>query len=658
MDATEPTPEPTAAVPATTRTPRWLVVVGVVLLAVLVAVALQTPVQDRVPAFAAQDVSVIAHAGAQAYAPSNTIAAFDLALEQGAHVLEMDLQLTADDEVVVIHDATVDRTTGASGAVRDLTLEELRELDAGWYFEDDDGEHPYRGQGVTIPALDEVLERYPDTPLIVELKLDGGQAIIQPVIDLVRDHGRDDGSVTIASFSADYLRPVRAQLPDVPTNMPEGESTAFYVRHLAGLHPWWSPPGELFQVPEFHDGRHVVTPRFVRAAERLGVDVQVWTVNEIDQMHRLLDAGVHGIMTDHPDVLVEVLEERAAAEEADPGGYGDQLDRARELQDGPAWLTTLLHVITFLGDEEFYLLVFPVLYWAISRRLGIRLGVMLLLTAGINSIGKLVPASPRPAFLDPALERVPEATFGIPSGHSQNGAAIWGLLAASLRRWWAVVGAVALIVAIGWSRIHLGAHFLEDVLIGWTLGLVLLGLYLWLEAPVRRWLLRLRPRDQVLAGVVASLALIVPAVVLSARLQGRRFDWPGLVDVEAAIGPSAAVTPAATLAGLAIGLVLLRARGGFESDGPLGQRVLRVLAGLVGVVVLWQGLGAVFPGGEDPLALVLRYVRYALVGAWVGGVAPLLFVRFGLARPAAVAEEAPPPVTSPPAEVPDRPARR
>jgi hypothetical protein len=294
-------------------------------------------------------------------------------------------------------------------------------------------------------------------------------------------------------------------------------------------------------------------------------------------------------------------------------------------------------VVTFLGDEEFYLLVFPVLYWAVSRRVGIRLGVMLLLTAGINSIAKLVPTSPRPAFLDPSLERVPEATFGIPSGHSQNAVAIWGLLAVTLRRWWAAVGAVVLVAAIGWSRIHLGAHFLEDVLIGWTLGALLLGLYLWLEAPVRRWLARQRPADQVLAGVVASLALIAPAVLLSARLQGRRFDWPGLLDVDAAIGPSSVVTPAATLAGLAVGLVLLRRGGGFESDGPLGQRVLRVLLGLVGVIAFWQGLGAVFPGGEDPLALLLRYVRYGLVGAWVGGIAPLLFVRFGLARPAAPA---------------------
>jgi glycerophosphoryl diester phosphodiesterase/membrane-associated phospholipid phosphatase len=616
------------------RTPRWLLAVGVLLLTVLVAVGFQSPVQERVPHFAGRDVSVIAHSGAQGHAPTNTLPAFDVALEQGADTLEMDLQLTADDEVVVIHDATVDRTTDGAGPVAELTLDELRELDAGWYFEDAEGAHPFRGQDIRIPTLREILETYPDTHLIVELKTDGGDGIIQPVIDLVREHGRDDGTVTVASFSSDFLVPVREQLPEVPTNMPEGETTGFYVRQLVGLHPWWSPPGELFQVPEYHDGRHVVTPRFVRSAERLGIDVQVWTVNETEQMHRLLDAGVHGIMTDYPDRLVQVLDERAAAGAADPGGYGDQLDRARELQAGPGWLTTLMHVVTFIGDEEFYLLVFPILYWAISRRLGIRLGVMLLLTAGINGIGKLVPVSPRPAFLDPSLERVPEATFGIPSGHSQNAVAIWGLLAASLRRWWAVVAAVVLIVAIGVSRIYLGAHFLEDVLIGWTIGAVLLGLYLWLEAPVRRWLVRLRPADQVLAGFVASLALIAPAVLLSARLQGRRFDWPGLVHVEEAIGPSSVVTPAATLAGLAIGLVLLRQRGGFESDGPLGQRALRVLAGLVGVVVLWQGLGAVFPGGEDLVSLLLRYVRYALVGAWVGGIAPLLFVRFGLARAA------------------------
>jgi glycerophosphoryl diester phosphodiesterase len=194
---------------------------------------------------------------------------------------------------------------------------------------------------VRIPTLGEVFERYPDTHLVIELKTDGGPAIIQPVIDLVVEHDRAD-SVTIASFDEDYLAPVREQLPDVPTNMPESEAQAFYLRQLVGLHPWWEPPGELFQVPETHDltlpgftidDVTVPTRRFVHAAERLGVDVQVWTVNEVEQMHRLLDAGVHGILTDYPDRLVEVLAER----EAERGtARGEDLSATTASSSGPS----------------------------------------------------------------------------------------------------------------------------------------------------------------------------------------------------------------------------------------------------------------------------------------------------------------------------------
>lgn len=608
--------------------PRWLPLLGAGLLAVLVAVGLQVPAPPT-PDAGPPDPLVIAHAGAQGHAPGDTIEAFDLALEQGADVLEMDVQLTADDELVVTHDATVDRMTDGTGTIREMTVEEVQALDAGHGFTAEDGSHPWRGQGVRIPTFAEVLERYPDTPMIVEMKTEAGPAVVDPTIAMVREHGRDDGSLVLASFDRSYLDPVREALPEVPTNMPEGETTGFYIRHLAGLHPWWTPPGELFQVPEYHEGRHVVTSRFVDAAERLGIEVQVWTVNEPEQMHRLLDAGVHGIMTDVPDVLVEVLAEREAA--GDPARYADQLQRARDLHEGPGWLLALLHGVTFLGDEEFYLLVFPVLYWSVSRRVGIRLGAMLLLTSSVNAIGKLLVASPRPPFLDPSLERVPETTFGIPSGHAQNAVAVWGLLGATVRRWWAVVGAVLLSAAIGWSRVHLGAHFLEDVLVGWAVGAVLLGLFLLLQGRVAAWWLRLRPAMQVLAGVVASLVFITPGVVLSARLQGQHVPWPGLADPVATTGASAVVTPAATLAGLLAGLVLLRVRGGFDSGGALHLRFARVAVGMVGVIVLWLGLGTLFPDGEGALDLALRYLRYGLVGAWVGGVAPILFVRLGLA---------------------------
>jgi glycerophosphoryl diester phosphodiesterase/membrane-associated phospholipid phosphatase len=636
-----------AHTPGGRRVSRWLLVVALLLLAAIVAAWSQVEPKERVGHFAEREVSVIAHAGAQGHAPSNTIEAFEIALEQGADTLEMDLQLTADDEVVAIHDGTVDRTTDGEGAVRDLTLDELKELDAGWYFEDDEGEHPFRGQGVEIPTLAEILESFDDAYLVLELKLDGGEAIIQEVIDLVVEHDRQD-TVTIASFSEDYLGPVREQLPDVPTNMPESESTAFYVRQLVGLHPWWDPPGELFQVPETHDASfgpvelddlRVPTARFVRAAERLGLDVHVWTVNEPEAFHRLLDAGVHGIITDYPDRLVEVIEQREAERLAVRGPdelarYADQIERSERLQEEHGWATPLMEVLTFLGDEEFYLLAFPLLYWVVSRRLGLRLGVMLLLTASLNSWLKLLWATPRPSFLVPQVGAVTETSFGLPSGHAQNAAAIWGTLAVLLRGWWVRLALVVLIALIGWSRIHLGVHFLEDMLLGWLVGgLLVLGFVL-LGPRIGRWWQRQHPAQQVLAAVTASLALIAPAALLSGRLEGLQFPWPGLADPAALTGASHAVTPAATLAGFGIGLVALSARGGFDSSGPWGQRALRALLGLVGVVVLWQGLGALLPGGEEPLDLVLRYLRYALVGAWVGGLAPALFVRLGLARPA------------------------
>jgi glycerophosphoryl diester phosphodiesterase/membrane-associated phospholipid phosphatase len=616
-----------------TRTRRRLTLLLVLLVGVTVAGWLQVDPLDPPPTAMDGEVSIIAHAGAQGHAPPNTMEAFGAALELGADTLEMDLQLTADGEVVTIHDGTVDRTTDGSGAVNELTLEQFQALDAGATWEADDGATPYRGQGVRHATLREVFDAFPDTPLVIELKTDGGEAIIQPVVDLVDEHGRQD-DVVVASFSEDYLRPVREQLPGVTTNMPETETYAFYVRTLAGMHPWWSAPGEVFQVPEEFDGRRVVTPRFTRAAERLGVEVHVWTVNEPEQMHRVLDAGAHALITDYPDRVVEVLAEREAAQAADPAGYGGQIARAESLQDRFAWLTPLFVVATFLGDEEFYLLMLPITYWAISRRFGTRLGVMLLVSAGVNGLFKSLFVTPRPTFLAPEVGVVSETSFGLPSGHAQNGAAIWGLLAVSVRSWPVRLGLVALIAVIGWSRIHLGVHFLEDITAGWVIGALLVVAFVVLEGRFGRWWARVGTTERVLASVTAAMAMIAPATLLSGRLVNVAFRWPGLEDAADTIGASHVVTPAATLAGFGIGVALLQVRGGFDHRGPIPRRVVRVLVGLVVTVVLWQGLGAVLPGGEEPLALVLRALRYGLVGAWVGGLAPLLFVRFGLAGPA------------------------
>lgn len=611
---------------------RWLTALfGVLAAGVLTAPLLSREPVDPVPHFAANRPAIIAHAGAQGHAPPNTVEAFELALDLGADTLEMDLQLTADDEIVVHHDGTVDDQTDGRGAIRALATEELAELDAGHAFEDDDGEHPFRGQGVRIPTLGEVFDAFPDTFMVLEIKTDGGPDVVEAVAERVRAHGRI-GSVAIASSDDAFIDEVRRRLPEVPTAMARQEIRHLFGLQTVGLHRWWEPPGELLQVPEFHNGTHLASHRFVAAATELGVDTHVWTVNERERMHRLLATGAHGIITDHPDRLVDVIDQRAADEPL-PGVDRGDVALTEWLQDRLGWLTPVMRAATFVGDEDFAVLGFPLLYWAVSRRAGLRLGVMLLLSAGLNETGKLLSRTPRPSVLDPGLGLVEETSPGVPSGHAQNGVVVWGVLATELRRRWAWITALALVVVLSVSRVHLGVHYPVDVLAGWAMGAVLLLGYLRWRRPVESWLATQRPTTQVQLALAASVTLI--ALAVAARVAF--LDWQppvAWVGVDADSWPlslSQAVTSAGALFGLGVGAVLLRARGGFRVAGPVWQRALRCLVGLVGLVVVWQGLAALFPTGEGPIALTYRWLRYATVGTWVAGVAPLLFVRLRLA---------------------------
>ncbi|MPZ87675.1 MAG: glycerophosphodiester phosphodiesterase [Nitriliruptorales bacterium] len=267
----------------------------------------RTPPVEGVPHFRARDVNVIAHAGAQGYAPHNTLPAFRMAIQMGADTLEMDLQLTADDHVVVMHDGTVDRTTDGSGRVRDLTLEEIKRLDAGGWFEGAAGDHPFEGQGVQVPALAEVFEAFPDTFMVIEMKTDSGPEIVEATAELIERAGRQD-RVVVASFDTEYIEAFRERLPGVPTNLGESEVRRLYMLHLAGLHRWFRPAGEVVQVPEHADDRHVTSQRFLNAAKSLGLDVQVWTVNEVGDLQRLVDDGLDGLITDYPDRLRAILD--------------------------------------------------------------------------------------------------------------------------------------------------------------------------------------------------------------------------------------------------------------------------------------------------------------------------------------------------------------
>lgn len=250
--------------------------------------------------FASERPLVFAHRGGSALAPENTLVAFDRGLACGADGLELDVQLSRDGVVVVHHDLTLDRTTNLRGAVRERTAAELARADAGWHFQRE-GEFPFRGRGHGVPTLRDVLERYPAARVIIELKA-GGPALAAAVVEVVRAVGAV-GRVCIGSFDLDPLRVVRRLEPNLATSASRPETARALLRVWCRC-PLGAVPYVGFQVPECSGRLRVVSPRFLAAAHRAGLGVQVWTVDEPDQATRLLRAGVDGLITDRPDRIV------------------------------------------------------------------------------------------------------------------------------------------------------------------------------------------------------------------------------------------------------------------------------------------------------------------------------------------------------------------
>jgi glycerophosphoryl diester phosphodiesterase len=258
-----------------------------------------------VPFFESRRPLVFAHRGGSALGPENTLAAFDLGLQSGADGLELDVHLAADGIPVVHHDDTLDRTTSGSGPLAALTAAELARIDAGCRFARGD-EFPFRNQGVGIPSLREVLRRYPDVPITVELKADSaelGEAVAQEV-RLAAAVDR----VCVAAFDSRSVAAARRALPEVATSASRTEVRRAVIRGFARLPVRRAPYGG-YQVPERNGRVHIVTPRFVRDAHEAGFKVHVWTVDEEQDMRRLLAWGVDGLISDRPDLAVRVRDE-------------------------------------------------------------------------------------------------------------------------------------------------------------------------------------------------------------------------------------------------------------------------------------------------------------------------------------------------------------
>ena len=249
---------------------------------------------------------VIAHQGGERLFPSNTLYAFEQAYKLGVDMFELDVHQTKDGHLVVIHDETVDRTTDGQGKVKEMSLQEIQALDAGYYWTEDGTNFPYRGQGLQIPTLAELFERYPKVPMIIDLK-DEASSDGQALCSLLKQYNKTDHTI-IGSFHTAALKRFRNICPDVTTSLNYSEAFRMvlhsYTFLLASL---FSPQARAAHVPMRKGKFPIIHAGFLKLAKQKNIAVHVWTVNDPEEMQYLIDLGVDGIMTDRPDLLLELL---------------------------------------------------------------------------------------------------------------------------------------------------------------------------------------------------------------------------------------------------------------------------------------------------------------------------------------------------------------
>jgi len=309
------------------------------------------------------------------------------------------------------------------------------------------------------------------------------------------------------------------------------------------------------------------------------------------------------------------------------------LNATRWLQTNyPQW-EGFFQFITALGREEFYLALFPLVYWCIHKKMGKHFAYLFLLSVALNTMMKHALRGPRPFWLDPVLERATEVSYGIPSGHVQYATLIYPFLALWIRRRWAWLAAIMMIILMGLSRIYLGVHFVHDVIAGFLISVLLLVSYViwrrrWEETFARRIL---GQRLLVMMLIPLGLTAVYLLIRFLIGLPDENVSWAVFAAEAELSGPRDMTTAVAALLGTGIGIVLESSRVRFLMAGPIWQRALRYLLGMIVAVAIWLGLGQIFP--DDPLwlGLPLRFIRYGLLTLWVTFYAPMTFVRLHLA---------------------------
>lgn len=315
------------------------------------------------------------------------------------------------------------------------------------------------------------------------------------------------------------------------------------------------------------------------------------------------------------------------------------------IQSIGSWLVIPMKVFDFLGKSEFYMIVIPAVYWLVDTGLGLRMALILMASASLNHSFKLLFHSPRPYWYSASVTQyAQETSFGLPSGHAQVAAGVWGTPAVRLKQRWVRWVSLLVIFLYGFSRIYLGVHFLRDVLLGWAIGgLTLLAFTVW-EKPVRKWFVRQSMLLQIGSAFVSALAFIGLSVLFRVWLG----DWqaPASWAAYLQVYPTATASPLSMEGVITTGAAWFGIVAGYSWQlrsttlqlnanlpAKITTRLLRWLVGTVGILLIYLILSKLFPGGENSTGYILRFVRYGLIGFWITGLSPWVFKWMRLSAP-------------------------
>lgn len=285
-----------------------------------------------------------------------------------------------------------------------------------------------------------------------------------------------------------------------------------------------------------------------------------------------------------------------------------------------SWRSPLLESVYLifhtLGQEDFFLLILPFVYWCVNERWGRRLTALFVLNLWLNASLKEWWHRPRPYEVSSQVQPgALETSWGIPSGHAQHATVLFGAIALERRKVWVTVLVVIYVLLMAISRMGLGVHYPQDAIGGILIGLALLGLYVWLEPRLSAWIGGLGLWQQIaLTVAVAAILLII---------------HPLLIPATAVEGLAPAGTAVGALLGLGIGMAFEVRTSRFSAEGEWWQRIARYALGIAVMMGIRFGLSALFSDLEP--ALVFRLIRYTVIGLWAAWWAPWIFVRIGLA---------------------------